>query len=209
MTKKFKVGVIGVGFIGPAHMEGIRRQGFEVVAIGEATQELAEQAAERLLVPKAYGDFHDLINDPEIGWDTPIELGQMRCSFRQLVDAKAWDPDWLEVITLFAGQLDDPIPLLELLADPPNDDLLRHRLALAAQCLAEIPEARMAKPSRFVDKIATEAFAFCWEHVTNYRHGVLRHWRDALSALAQVNGRVNGTPILVLQRRIGSSGAVS
>ena len=66
MTKKFKVGVIGVGFIGPAHMEGIRRQGFEVAAIGEATQELAEQAAERLLVPKAYGDFNDLINDPEI-----------------------------------------------------------------------------------------------------------------------------------------------
>ena len=66
MTKKFKVGVIGVGFIGPAHMEGIRRQGFEVVAIGEATQELADLAAERLLVPKAYGDFNDLINDPEI-----------------------------------------------------------------------------------------------------------------------------------------------
>ncbi len=66
MTKKFKVGVIGVGFIGPAHMEGIRRQGFEVAAIGEATQELAEEAAERLLVPKAYGDFNDLINDPEI-----------------------------------------------------------------------------------------------------------------------------------------------
>ena len=66
MTKKFKVGVIGVGFIGPAHMEGIRRQGFEVAAIGEATQELAQEAAERLLVPKAYGDFNDLINDPEI-----------------------------------------------------------------------------------------------------------------------------------------------
>jgi len=66
MTKKFKVGVIGVGFIGPAHMEGIRRQGFEVTAIGEATQELAEQAAERLLVPKAYGDSNDLINDPDI-----------------------------------------------------------------------------------------------------------------------------------------------
>ena len=66
MTKKFKVGVIGVGFIGPAHMEGIRRQGFEVAAIGEATQELADLAAERLLVPKAYGDFNDLINDPEI-----------------------------------------------------------------------------------------------------------------------------------------------
>jgi len=66
MTKKFKVGVIGVGFIGPAHMEGIRRLGFDVVAIAEVTQELAEQAAERLLVAKAYGHWEDLISDPDI-----------------------------------------------------------------------------------------------------------------------------------------------
>ncbi len=66
MAKKFKVGVIGVGFIGPAHMEGIRRQGFEVLAIAEANQELAEAAAERLVVPKAYGDWKDLVADPEI-----------------------------------------------------------------------------------------------------------------------------------------------
>lgn len=66
MAKKFKVGVVGAGFIGPAHMEGIRRQGFEVLAIGESNQEQAEAAAERLLVPKAYGDFADLVNDPAI-----------------------------------------------------------------------------------------------------------------------------------------------
>ena len=64
--KKFKVGVIGVGFIGPAHMEGIRRQGFEVVAIAESDQETADAAADRLLVPKAYGDWKDLIADPDI-----------------------------------------------------------------------------------------------------------------------------------------------
>ena len=66
MAKKFKVGVIGVGFIGPAHMEGIRRLGFEVVAIAEANQALAEESADRLLVPKAYGDWKNLIADPEI-----------------------------------------------------------------------------------------------------------------------------------------------
>jgi predicted dehydrogenase len=66
MAKKYNVGIIGVGFIGPAHMEGIRRQGFDVVAIAEANQELAEEAAERLLVPKAYGDWQDLVADPDI-----------------------------------------------------------------------------------------------------------------------------------------------
>ena len=66
MVKKFKVGVIGVGFIGPAHMEAIRRQGFEVLALAESNQELADQAAERLLIPKAYGDWKDLVADPDI-----------------------------------------------------------------------------------------------------------------------------------------------
>lgn len=66
MVKKFKVGVIGIGFIGPAHMEGIRRQGFEVAALAEATQELADEAAQRLFVPKAYGNWQDLIADPDI-----------------------------------------------------------------------------------------------------------------------------------------------
>jgi predicted dehydrogenase len=66
MVKKFKVGVIGVGFIGPAHMEAIRRLGFEVVALAEGNQALADEAAERLMVPKAYGDWRDLVNDPEI-----------------------------------------------------------------------------------------------------------------------------------------------
>jgi predicted dehydrogenase len=66
MAKKFRVGVIGVGFIGPAHMEAIRRQGFEVLALAESNQELAEQAAERLLIPRAYGDWKDLVADPDI-----------------------------------------------------------------------------------------------------------------------------------------------
>lgn len=66
MGKKFKVGVIGVGFIGPAHMEAIRRQGFEVLALAESDQESAEKAAERLMVPKAYGDWRHLVSDPDI-----------------------------------------------------------------------------------------------------------------------------------------------
>lgn len=66
MAKKFKVGVIGIGFIGPAHMEGIRRQGFEVAALADATQEMADAAAERLLVPRAYGDWKEMIQDPDL-----------------------------------------------------------------------------------------------------------------------------------------------
>jgi predicted dehydrogenase len=66
VNKVFHVGVIGVGFIGPAHMEGIRRQGFLVSALAEAEQELANKAASTLHIPKAYGNWKDLIADPEI-----------------------------------------------------------------------------------------------------------------------------------------------
>lgn len=66
MAEKFKVGVIGIGFIGPAHIEAIRRQGLEVLALAETNQKDAVKAAERLMVPKAYGDWRDLVEDPEI-----------------------------------------------------------------------------------------------------------------------------------------------
>ena len=66
MAKKFKVGVIGAGFIGPAHMEGIRRQGFEVTAVAASGLESSQEAADRLLIPKAYGEWRELVEDPEL-----------------------------------------------------------------------------------------------------------------------------------------------
>ena len=40
--EKIKVGVIGTGFIGPVHIEAIRRQGTaEVIALSEVNAELA------------------------------------------------------------------------------------------------------------------------------------------------------------------------
>jgi hypothetical protein len=56
----------------------------------------------------------------------------------EFVDKKAWLPEWQEVVILLAGQLEDPIPLLELLSNPGCDDLFRHRLCLAARFLPEL-----------------------------------------------------------------------
>jgi predicted dehydrogenase len=67
IMKKIKAGIIGTGFIGPAHVEAIRRLGYvEVAAVAERGQELAERKANELSIPKAYGDYHDLLADPEI-----------------------------------------------------------------------------------------------------------------------------------------------
>jgi predicted dehydrogenase len=64
---KIKAGIIGTGFIGPAHVEAIRRLGFvEVAAVAERGQELAQRKADELSIPKAYGDYKQLLADPEI-----------------------------------------------------------------------------------------------------------------------------------------------
>lgn len=62
-----QVGVIGAGFIGPAHIEALRRLGFvEVVALATSSRESADRKAAALFVPRAYGDYRDLIRDPEV-----------------------------------------------------------------------------------------------------------------------------------------------
>ncbi|MCL4377243.1 MAG: Gfo/Idh/MocA family oxidoreductase [Actinobacteria bacterium] len=64
---KIRVGIVGAGFIGPIHIEAIRRLGYpEITAIAEVNQETANTAASDLKIPKAYGDWHDLVNDPDI-----------------------------------------------------------------------------------------------------------------------------------------------
>ena len=64
---KIKAGIIGTGFIGPAHVEALRRLGFvEVAAVSERDQALAQRKADELSIPKAYGDYKQLLADPEI-----------------------------------------------------------------------------------------------------------------------------------------------
>lgn len=65
--KKIKVGVAGLGFIGPAHVEALRRlPDVEVVAISDFDEALAKSKAESLGIDKSYGDFDQLLNDPEV-----------------------------------------------------------------------------------------------------------------------------------------------
>ena len=61
-----KVGIVGTGFIGPAHLEGLRRINVQVVGLVENTYELAQKKAQELGIEKAYPSFEALIADPEI-----------------------------------------------------------------------------------------------------------------------------------------------
>jgi predicted dehydrogenase len=65
--ERIKAGIIGSGMMGPIHTEALRRLGYvEVVALAEAGEELARAKADQLGIPRAYGDYRKLIEDPEV-----------------------------------------------------------------------------------------------------------------------------------------------
>lgn len=61
-----KAAVIGTGFIGPAHVEALRRLGIEVVGIAGSSPERARPKAEELSIRKVYADWRELVDDPAV-----------------------------------------------------------------------------------------------------------------------------------------------
>ncbi|NCA78017.1 MAG: Gfo/Idh/MocA family oxidoreductase [Alphaproteobacteria bacterium] len=58
--EKMRVGIIGIGFIGAAHIEALRRLGYvDVVALADAQG--AEEKAVQLYVPKGYSDYKEML----------------------------------------------------------------------------------------------------------------------------------------------------
>ena len=65
--KTIKAGIIGTGFIGPAHVEALRRLGsVDVVGLAEESDAVAREKAAALNIPRPYGDYRDLLGDSEI-----------------------------------------------------------------------------------------------------------------------------------------------
>lgn len=62
-----KTALIGAGFVGPHHIEAARRLGFvDVVAIASSSQASAEAKAAALNIPRAYGSYEALLDDPDV-----------------------------------------------------------------------------------------------------------------------------------------------
>ncbi len=66
MSQTIKAAIVGTGFIGPAHLEALRRiPNVEVVALVELNQALADEKAKQLGIPRAYV-FADMLNQSDI-----------------------------------------------------------------------------------------------------------------------------------------------
>jgi predicted dehydrogenase len=61
------MGIVGAGFVGPHHVEAVRRLGYvDVVAVAGSSQASAERKAETLGARKAYGSYEALLDDPDV-----------------------------------------------------------------------------------------------------------------------------------------------
>ena len=58
--------VVGTGFIGPVHVEGLRRAGVEVAGIAGSSPEKSSIAARQLGLPLAYPDLNAILADPRV-----------------------------------------------------------------------------------------------------------------------------------------------
>ncbi len=64
--QQFKTVVIGTGFIGPVHVEGLRRAGVQVAGIVGSSPEKSSAAAIRLGLPSAYRTLDEVLDDATI-----------------------------------------------------------------------------------------------------------------------------------------------
>ena len=66
--KTLRIGVVGAGRIGKLHVNNLmtRVHGATVVAVTDVIAESAKELAQKFGIPKVYGDYKALVNDPEI-----------------------------------------------------------------------------------------------------------------------------------------------
>jgi predicted dehydrogenase len=61
------MGIVGAGFVGPHHIDAVRRLGFvDIVAVAGSNDESGKRKAEQLGARKGYGSYEALINDPDV-----------------------------------------------------------------------------------------------------------------------------------------------
>jgi predicted dehydrogenase len=61
------MGLVGPGFVGAHHVDAVRRLGnVDVVGVAASSASSARAAADRLGIPRAYGDYDALVADPDV-----------------------------------------------------------------------------------------------------------------------------------------------
>ena len=66
-VKRIGMGLVGAGFVGPHHVDAVRRLGFvDLVAVAGSSDASGKQKAEALGARRGYGSYQALIDDPDV-----------------------------------------------------------------------------------------------------------------------------------------------
>jgi len=67
MQTRIGMGLVGAGFVGPHHVDAVRRLGFvDVVAVAGSSEESGRRKAEALGARRGHGSYQALIDDPDV-----------------------------------------------------------------------------------------------------------------------------------------------
>jgi predicted dehydrogenase len=66
MSSRLTAAVVGTGFIGPVHVEGLLRAGIHVAGIVGSSPDKARATAEKLGLPRAYTSFEEMLADSTV-----------------------------------------------------------------------------------------------------------------------------------------------
>lgn len=67
MMDLIRVGLVGAGFVGPEHVEAVRRLGYvQVLALAGSDARRAREKADQLRIPEACGDYRALLASPRV-----------------------------------------------------------------------------------------------------------------------------------------------
>src|SRR3982751_3989027 len=66
-TKRIGMGLVGAGFVGPHHVDAVRRLGFvDIVAVAASNDDSGRTKADALGARRGYGSYRALLDDPEV-----------------------------------------------------------------------------------------------------------------------------------------------
>jgi predicted dehydrogenase len=66
-VKRIGMGIVGAGFVGPHHVDAVRRLGYvDVIAVAGSSQASADKKAEALGARRGYGSYEALLADPDV-----------------------------------------------------------------------------------------------------------------------------------------------
>src|SRR4029078_1694166 len=66
-VKRIGMGIVGAGFIGPHHVDAVRRLGYvDVLGLAGTSEGGAGEKAAAVNIPKAYSSYEALLADPAI-----------------------------------------------------------------------------------------------------------------------------------------------